>query len=59
MTAGKAADMMNAIKDYRHTVELLIIDIGKAKARKGADHFLVGMYEMLEQIKNGLVFSKG
>ena len=57
MTAGKQADMANTIKDFRHTLELLIIDIGKAKTRKGSDQYLMGMYDMLEHIKNGSIFS--
>lgn len=52
MPAEQAKDMMNTIKDFRHTLELLIIEIPKAKAE-----FSRGLFAMLENIKNNEAFS--
>ena len=53
MAAG-AKDTINTIKDYRHILEVLIVEIAKAKDKT---KYKVGMFRMLEHIKNGAVFS--
>lgn len=35
MADGKAHDMKNAIKDFRHTLKLLMIDMSEVKDTKG------------------------
>ena len=54
MTVAPARDMMDTIKDFRHTLELLIIEIPKAK---GEPAFLKGAFGMMEHIKNGQAFA--
>ena len=49
-----AKDLMDTIKDFRHTLELLILEIPKAK---GDQAFLKGTFSMLEHIKNGQAFA--
>jgi len=52
ITTAKEQDLINTIKDYKHTLELLIIEITKAK---GA--FTNGLMSMCENIKDGQVFN--
>ncbi|CAB9519413.1 hypothetical protein SEMRO_1015_G231480.1 [Seminavis robusta] len=54
MTVAPARDMMDTIKDFKHTLELLIIEIPKAK---GELAFLKGAFGMMEHIKNGQTFA--
>ena len=56
ITAAGAKDMVNTIKDHRHTLELLIVEIAKAKDAT-SDQYKTGMFAMLENIKDGSIFS--
>lgn len=54
LTVAPAKDLIDTIKDYRHSLELLIIEIPKAK---GDPAFLKGVFSLLELIKNGEAFA--
>ena len=54
MTVAPARDVMDTIKDFRNTLELLILEIPKAK---GEQAFLKGMFSTLELVKNGQAFA--
>lgn len=49
-----ARDLINTIKDFRHSLELLVVEIPKAK---GEEKFLEEAFSMLENIKNGMCFA--
>ena len=54
LTVAPAKDLIDTIKDYRHSLELLVIEIPKAK---GEAAFLRGMFSLLKLIKNGEAFA--
>ncbi|CAB9527603.1 unknown protein [Seminavis robusta] len=54
LTVAPAKDLIDTIKDYRHSLELLVLEIPKAK---GEPAFLKGVFSLLELIKNGEAFA--